>query len=92
MRIKEIIKEKGLTIAEVAVRMGVSSPSLSRAINSNTTVEMLNRIAVALDVPVSSLLDVESNLYGVVIFKFKTYKIDSDQALKSFLKDYNSSF
>jgi transcriptional regulator with XRE-family HTH domain len=91
MRIKEIIKEKGLTIAEVAVRMGVSSPSLSRAINSNTTVEMLNRIAVALDVPVSSLLDVESNLYGVVIFKGKTYKIDSDQALKSFLKDYNSS-
>ena len=91
MRIKEIIKEKGLTVAEVAARMGVTSPSLSRAINGNTTVEMLNRIATALNVPVASLLDVESELYGLVIFKGKTYKIDSDQALQAFLNDYNSS-
>ncbi|MEI8087313.1 MAG: helix-turn-helix transcriptional regulator [Paludibacter sp.] len=90
MRIKELIKEKGLTVADVAAKMGVKSPSLSRAINGNTTVEMLNRIATVLDVPVSSLFESETNLYGVVVFKGKTYKVDSDQALQSFLKEYSS--
>ena len=92
MRIKEIIKEKGLTVAEVAARMGVTSPSLSRAINGNTTVEMLNRIATALDVPVASLFVVnsESDLYGLIVHRGKTYKIDSDLALQTFLNDYNS--
>jgi len=57
MRIKEVIKEKGLTLKDVAHKMGVKSPSLSRAINENTTVEMLNRIAHVLGVPVSELFD-----------------------------------
>ena len=57
MRIKEVIKEKGLTVADVAALMGVSQPSLSRALNRNTTIEMLNRIAAALNVPVVELFD-----------------------------------
>ena len=48
MRIKEVIKEKGLTVKEVAERMGIQPPSLSRAINENTTIEMLSRIAKAI--------------------------------------------
>ena len=57
MRIKEVIKEKGLTVKEVAAKMGVTQPSLSRAINENTTVEMLYRIASALCVPVTDLFE-----------------------------------
>ena len=57
LRIKEVIREKGLTVKEVAERMGIQPPSLSRAINENTTVEMLNRIAVALNVPVAELFE-----------------------------------
>lgn len=57
MRIKEVIKEKGLTVQEVAEKMGIKAPSLSRAINGNTTVEMLRRIANVLDVPVSELIE-----------------------------------
>jgi len=57
LRIKEVIREKGLTVKEVAERMGIQPPSLSRAINENTTVEMLNRIAVALNVPVTELFE-----------------------------------
>ena len=90
MRIKQLIKEKGITVAQVALRMGVTPPSLSRAINGNTTVEMLNRIAVALDVPVTDLFDVHAELYGLVQFNGKTYKIDSDQALQKFFTDYQA--
>ena len=39
---------------------------------------------------ISSLFDVESELYGLVQFKGKTYKIDSDQALQTFLNDYQT--
>jgi transcriptional regulator with XRE-family HTH domain len=91
IRIKEVIKEKGLTVAKVAELMGVQQTSLSRIINGgNTTLEMLEKIAAALDVPVAELLQSESELFGLVVFKGKTYKIDSDQALQTFLNDYNS--
>ena len=91
MRIKQLIKEKGITVAEVALRMGVTPPSLSRAINGNTTIEMLNRIATALEVPITDLFDVQAELYGLVQFKGKTYKIDSDQALQRFYTDYQAA-
>ena len=48
MRIKQVIKEKGLSVKEVADRLGISSPALSGTINGNPTVEMLSRIAKAI--------------------------------------------
>jgi len=57
LRIKEAIKEKGLTVKDVAKKLGMSSPSLSDAINGNPTAEKLERIASALGVPVSDLFD-----------------------------------
>jgi len=58
LRVKEICKEKGLTIANIANRMGIKPPALSRIINgSNTTTDTLNRIASALDVSISELFD-----------------------------------
>lgn len=89
MRIKEVIKEKGFTVAKVAELIDVPQTSLSRIINGgNTTVEMLEKIAKALGVSVSNLIEVESDLYGLIQFKGKTYKLDSDQSLQSFLSDY----
>jgi len=57
LRIKEAIKENGLTVKEVAEKLGMSSPSLSDAINGNPTADKLERIAVAIGVPVSNLFD-----------------------------------
>jgi transcriptional regulator with XRE-family HTH domain len=57
LRIKEVIKEKGLTVKEVANKLGMSSPSLSDAINGNPTVEKVERIANAIGVPVSELFE-----------------------------------
>jgi transcriptional regulator with XRE-family HTH domain len=57
MRIREVLKEKGMTAKDLAVKMGVTPPSISVAINGNMTIEMLNRIAAALDVPVTELFD-----------------------------------
>lgn len=54
-RITEICKERGLTQTELAERIGISRVGLSKAINGNTTIATLNKIAAALGVEVSDL-------------------------------------
>lgn len=55
LRIKEIIKAKGITAKELAAKIGISEGALSLAINGNPTVETLEKIASSLGVPVSEL-------------------------------------
>ena len=50
LRIKEVIKERGLSVQEVADRMGISRVGLSQHINGNPSVEVVGRIAEALGV------------------------------------------
>lgn len=47
MDIKRVIKANGLTVKEVAERMGITSVGLSQHINGNPSVEVLERIAAA---------------------------------------------
>lgn len=57
LRIKEVIKEKGLTIEKVADRMGINRVGLSNHINGNPSVEVLQRIADALEVNITELFE-----------------------------------
>lgn len=57
LRIKDVIKEKGLTIQSLADQMGINRVNLSSSINGNPTVETLGKIADALNVPISDLFE-----------------------------------
>ena len=57
IRIKEILKEKGMTVSELSDLLGVSRQALSKQIQGKMLVETAERIAKALGVPVSSLFD-----------------------------------
>lgn len=57
IRVKEICKEQGITIGELADRMQMVRESLSRAINGNPTLETLEKISSALDVPITELFE-----------------------------------
>ena len=57
LRIKEVIKDKGLSVQELAEKMGISRVVLSQHINGNPSVEVLDRIASALGVPVTELFE-----------------------------------
>ena len=57
LRIKEVIKERGLTVASIAEKMGISPPSLSQVINGNPTASMLERVAEAIGVPITELFE-----------------------------------
>jgi transcriptional regulator with XRE-family HTH domain len=56
LRIKEICKQQGITVATIAERTGIFAPTLSRINNGgNTTTETLEKIAAALNVPITEL-------------------------------------
>lgn len=57
LRIKEVIKERGLSIQELADKIGINRVTLSNSINGNPTVETLNKIADAVGVQVTELFE-----------------------------------
>lgn len=57
LRIKEVIKERGTTVQDLAERMGITRVGLSQHINGNPSVEVLERIAFALGCPVTELFE-----------------------------------
>jgi transcriptional regulator with XRE-family HTH domain len=57
IRIKEVIKEKGFTVQAVADKMNINRVTLTNHINGNPSVKILQKIASALDVPITDLFE-----------------------------------
>lgn len=62
LRIKEILKEKGMTQKDLAARMGVAEMSVSKSINGAPTLTTLEKIASALGVEVAELFAPSRNV------------------------------
>ena len=63
MRIKELCKERGITQADLARRLGVRPSSLSQSISRNRlSADSLQRIADALHVSVGELFEHEPTI------------------------------
>ena len=89
-RIKQVLKEKNVTVSTLSEMIGITQPNMSSIITGkvNPSIDTLEKIALALSVPIAELFQPESDLYGIVQFKGKTYKLDSDRSLECFLIDY----
>lgn len=63
LRVKEICKQKGISQAELAKKIGVSASALNQSIVGNPSLDKLKDIANALDVSLSELVgdDVSDN-------------------------------
>ncbi len=87
MRIKEVCKEKGITVSQLAEKMGIKQESLSRAINGNPTLETLEKIASALGVDVPELFTSSSSggIIGVIRIRDTNYNINSVSDLSRLL-------
>ena len=55
LRVKELCKEKGLQMQELADKLGITRITLTRNINGNPTISTLENIAAALGVSVPEL-------------------------------------
>ncbi|KAF5077774.1 helix-turn-helix protein [anaerobic digester metagenome] len=63
MRVKKILKEKGITAKQLAEQIGMSEVGLSVALseNGNPSLSTLRKIATELDVPISDLFEDRKN-------------------------------
>ena len=58
LRIKELCKEKGISIHELAEKkLGITYQALYESISKNPSLNRLQQIATALDVPITDLFD-----------------------------------
>lgn len=79
LSVKEVCKEKGFTIQDLADKMEMKRESLSRAINGNPTLETLEKIANALGVDITELFVPSSSggIIGVIRIRDTNYNINS---------------
>lgn len=93
MRIKEILKEKGMTLQELADKMDVSRQALSRQVAGKLLVEKAEEIACMLDVPMWQLFvspeEVAGNGSFVAFVKagIKTYQANSLSELEKIVNE-----
>lgn len=92
MRIKEILKEKGITLSQLADTMGVSRQALSRQVAGKLLVEKAEEIANALDVPMWQLFvspeevaGGEDELTASISYKGEFFNTHSMQELKQYV-------
>lgn len=89
-RIKELCKEKGITMESLAAGIGTSQASISRIItgSGNPTIESLERIANYLGVGVADLF-VNDGIVGFVKAKGQLFEINSMDDLKNTIETIN---
>lgn len=85
LRILELCKAKGLTQAALAEKVGISRVGLSKALNGNTTIGTLEKVAAALGVEVVELFAPVSNFWAVVEMDGKLQKFTNIQDLRDYL-------
>nr|DAH02453.1 MAG TPA: helix-turn-helix XRE-family like protein [Caudoviricetes sp.] len=89
LRVKYLIKQKGMTMQQFAEILGVTRDTLTRNINGNPTLETLERIANALGVDISELFvrnTPDSEVNGYVKVKGTLYEVHSFEDLRKLLE------
>lgn len=84
-RIVELCKEAGINQTELADKIGLSRVGLSKAINGNPTVDTLERIANALNVPIAKLF-VNDGVMGFIKAKGQLFEINSISDIETTLE------
>ena len=84
LRVKELCKERGMLVENLAQILGVTRITLTRNINGNPTMETLQKIASALNVQVWELFTASTTgeINGFVEYRGTIYKIQSREDLQ----------
>lgn len=86
LRIKELSKENGISITKLAEMVGITQPNMSNIANNKTSpsLELLDRIATALNVDITELFAKRGDFVAFVRDQGKIYTFDTIEALKEF--------
>ncbi len=80
LRVKELLKERGMMMKDFAEQIGISRETLTRALQGNPQYSTLKTIADGLGLSVRDLFkprEEEQTLQGVVTYKGEVYVISS---------------
>lgn len=89
LRIKEILKLRGITMFQLAERLGINRVNLSSSINGNPTIATLEKIANILNVDLAELFVkpiVENVVTGYLEYNGEIHKIQSISDVESFVE------
>lgn len=86
LRIKDICAQKGITQKNLSEMIEVSTTSLSRIITGEQkpSLDTLEKVAVALNVPISALFEAERDFIAFVRRNGETFTFESEKALKEY--------
>ena len=88
LRVKQIVKQKDLTLAKVAEMLEIHPVNLTSALNGNPTLATLERIAKVLEVDVVDLIERENNhtINGFIKIDGDVLEISSVEDIEKVLK------
>lgn len=84
--IKRVAKEKGITMAEIAEKIGISPINLSTSLNGNPTLKRLSEVADVLNVPVRELFRDDDIVRGYIELDGHIERIECYADLEKMLK------
>lgn len=89
LRIKELCKEKHITMTEIAAQLGINPITLSQSLNGNPTLSRLMQVAEALHVDVSELFErpEDNEVHGVLYVNGEPIIIKSRKDVEELLKN-----
>ena len=89
LRVKEICRERGITMEKLASVLDITPNTLTRNINGNPTIETLEKISKALDVSFIDLFEQpeKDGLIGIVRYNGKPYEINSISDIENLLQE-----
>ena len=83
--VKRICKAQGRQMKDLAGEMGVDPASLTRAIYGNARLDTIEKIALALGVSASSLLEPTDKVEGYIKIRKRIYQFNSREELNTIL-------
>ena len=92
LRVKEILKERGIKMKELALQIGITPESLTRALQGNPQYSTLKAIAQKLGVSMRDLfreeehLEEKKEMRGCIFHNNEMFSFNSRCELENFLK------
>ena len=84
LRVDEICKEQGITMKDLAKRMGVTYQALYSSCSGNPTIEKVKKIADALNVHYFELLEEKREVEFYMKYQGDTKRITENDLIKLF--------
>ena len=88
LKIKDVAKSKGMTMAQIAEKLGINPITLSQSLNGNPTLSRLTEVANVLGVDVSELFvqpKRKHNIHGCIFVDGDPVVVNNKEELRQLI-------